>query len=148
MALEVDYLDECPIKVPNQNFALISFVSADKDAKQRHEEQGKLALKIRGVFETREAAEHHLKRLMKADNLFDVYLVDMYRWLLLPPESTENMEEQYQEEFLNELIGQYKKNQELAKQHFEERKQAMLAQQQKPALEDGAGEAGPSYSSS
>ena len=119
----VDHLDEDIVPCGDLRFALISFVT--KDGKQRLDAVDKLGLKIRGAFATKPEADAHIKRLMKTDNLFDVYLVDMYKWLLLPaPEKIDDV--QYQEAYLNTMISEYKESQALAKQHFQERKQKIM----------------------
>ncbi len=119
----VDHLDEDIVHCGDLRFALISFVT--KDGKQRLDAGDKLGLKIRGAFATKPEADAHIKRLMKTDNLFDVYLVDMYKWLLLPaPEKIDDV--QYQETYLNTMVSEYKESQILARQHFQERKQKIM----------------------
>lgn len=119
----VDHLDEDIVHCGDLRYALISFVT--KDGKQRLDAGDKLGLKIRGAFSTKPEADAHIKRLMKSDNLFDVYLVDMYKWLLLPaPQQIDDV--QYQEEYLNTMVSEYKESQALAKQHFQERKRMVM----------------------
>jgi hypothetical protein len=123
MTKHVDHLDEDIVQCGDLRYALISFVT--KDGKQRLDAGDKLGLKIRGAFSTKPEADAHIKRLMKADNLFDIYLVDMYKWLLLPaPEQIDDV--QYQETYLNTMLSEYKESQALAKQHFQERKQRIM----------------------
>jgi len=124
MTQYVDHLDEDIVTCGDLRYALISFVT--KDGKQRLESGDKLALKIRGAFATKQEADAHIKRLMKTDNLFDIYLVDMYKWLMLPPEIEKIEDVQYQEEYLNNMIREYKESQLLAKQHFQERKERIM----------------------
>lgn len=119
-------LTEDTIKVPGQRWALISVVG--KETNQKHTD-GLCALKIRGVFETEENARHHAKSLMQVDPHFDIYVVDMYRWLAIPPNRTEIAEkcgEVYQEEQLNAIIQDYKEQQRRVSMAYEERKQTML----------------------
>lgn len=118
---KVDHLQEDFVTVPGQRFALVSFVSPS--GKQKSEQCG---MKLRGVFNTRDEANAHVKRLQREDNLFDIYLVEMYKWLAIPPQLEKISDVQYQETFLNDLISSYKDNQELAKQHFQERKERVL----------------------
>jgi len=117
----IDHLEEDFIQIPSQKYALISVVSPKST--QKH---SVCALKIRGVFSTKEDAEHYVKRLMQADDTFDVYLVDMYKWLPIPPENDMIEDKVYQEEMLNEIIQGHKESQLQAKQHFEERKKDSL----------------------
>lgn len=119
-------LEEDPIKLAGQKWALISVVGGD--AGQSHV-NGIHALKIRGVFETQEDANNHAKNLMRLDPHFDIYMVDLYRWLAIPPnrkEVAEKCGEVYQEETLNNIIQDYKEQQKRVKMMYEERKQDLV----------------------
>jgi len=118
--LEQDYLT-----VPGQLFACISFVGPDQP--QRNE---KLGLKIRGCFSTRDEAASHAKRLQKEDALVDIYVVDMYKWLLVPPDREQIEDVHYQNEKLEEIMTKYRANQSQAAAMFEKRKRDMIAQPQ------------------
>lgn len=114
-------LDDDYVTVPGQLFALVSFV-APTGTNQRND---KFGMKIRGCFATREEAHAHVKRLQQTDSVTDIYLVDMYKWLLIPPDPNALEDHQYQEDFLNSLVKGYRESQALAKQHFLERKEAI-----------------------
>ena len=116
----VDHLEEDFIQIPGQAYALISVVSPTSS--QQHKV---CALKIRGVFANKEDAEHHVKRLMQADSTFDVFLVELYKWLPIPPDTDMIENKVYQEDMLNKIIQGHKDEQVRAKQHFEERKREM-----------------------
>jgi Family of unknown function (DUF5832) len=116
-SLEQDYLT-----VPGQVFALISIVGPDQP--QRNDQLG---LKIRGCFATKEDAERHAKRLQTEDNLCDIYVVDMYKWLLIPPDNTKIEDAHYTNEKLEEIMTKYRENQRRAAAHFEKRKRDMMA---------------------
>jgi hypothetical protein len=117
MSLEQDFLT-----VPGQLFALISIVGPDMPQKN-----DQLALKIRGCFASKSEAESHAKRLQKEDGLVDIYVVDMYKWLLIPPDRTQIDNVHYREEKLEEIFTKYNENQRLAAAHFEKRKRDMMA---------------------
>lgn len=117
----VDYLDEDVLTVPGQNYALVSFVSP-----QGNQKNDKFGLKIRGCFLNKDEADAHAKRLQKMDGRFDVFLVDMYKWLLIPPDPVAIDHAEYQEPFLNDMLKKYHENQLAAKQHFAERKAAVM----------------------
>ncbi len=117
MSLEQDFLT-----VPGQMFALISMVGPDMPQKNE-----KLGLKIRGCFTTRDEAGSHAKRLQKEDPLIDIYVVDMYKWLLVPPDRDQINDVHYQNEKLEEIMQGYMKNQREAAVHFEKRKKDMMA---------------------
>lgn len=119
----VDHLEEDIITVPGQRFALVSFVGPM--ARQKTEQCG---MKVRGVFATREEAAAHVKRLQKFDPLFDVFMLEVGKWVCVPPDIEKIEDVQYQEEYLQTLISGYKQNQEEARRHFQERKMAVMEQ--------------------
>ena len=119
----IDYLEEDFITVPGQTYALVSFVSPTSTQKCTQH-----AMKIRGVFNTREEAATHVRRLQKTDGAFDIFVCEMYKWTAVPPDLTKIDDVEYQESFLNDMIKGYHENQLLAKQHFNERKQLVMQQ--------------------
>jgi hypothetical protein len=118
--LEQDYLT-----VPGQLFACISFVGPDQPQKNE-----KLGMKIRGCFATRDEAASHAKRLQKEDAIVDIYVVDMYKWLLVPPDREQIEDVHYQNEKLEEIMTKYRQNQAAASAMFEKRKRDMMAKPQ------------------
>lgn len=115
--LEQDYLT-----VPGQYFACVSFVGPDLPQKNE-----KFGMKIRGAFATRDEASSHAKRLQKEDALVDIYVVDMYKWLLIPPDREQIDDVHYQNEKLEEIMTKYKENQAAAAAMFEKRKRDAMA---------------------
>ena len=107
--------------VPGQLYALISLVGPELPQKSE-----KFGLKIRGVFNTREEAANHAKRLQKEDATFDIYVVDMYKWLLIPPDREKIEDVHYQNEKLEEIMTKYQENQRMAAAMFEKRKKDMM----------------------
>jgi len=100
----------------------VSFVGPDLPQKNEQ-----LGMKIRGCFPTREEAGTHAKRLQKDDALVDIYVVDMYKWLLIPPKRDEIEDVHYQNDKLEEIMANYRKNQTAAAAMFEKRKRDMTA---------------------
>jgi hypothetical protein len=86
-----------------------------------------LGMKIRGCFATRDDAASHAKRLQKEDALVDIYVVDMYKWLLIPPQRDQIDDVHYQNDKLEEIMSKYKQNQASAAAMFEKRKRDMMA---------------------
>jgi hypothetical protein len=135
----MDYLDEDPLLPPCQKVALISVVKPGGDDDPR------MALKVRGCFEDREAANSHVARLnarIPEAQQTPIYLVDIGKWLCMPPPSAEDIvkgggDEVYQEAFLQTMMQEYRKNNELASEHFEQRRQDLLTSKVQP--EDEAG---------
>jgi hypothetical protein len=120
----VDMLDEDYIPCGDLKYALLSFVAPG--GRQRLEAGDRIGVKIRGAFATREEANAHVKRLMKTDNNFDIYIVDMFKWILLPPPNPDVIDTEYGNGYLNDMMTEYKKSQTEAKQHFEERKRLAM----------------------
>ena len=116
MSLEQDYTT-----VPGQIYACLSIVGPD--APQKND---KFGIKIRGAFANRDEAANHAKRLQKEDPTFDIYVVDMYKWLLIPPDSAKIEDVHYTNETLEEIMSGYKENQAQAARMFQERKQGMM----------------------
>ena len=115
MSLETDYTT-----VPGQAFACLSIVGPECPQKN-----DKFGIKIRGAFATRDEAASHAKRLQKEDGTFDIYVVDLYKWLLIPPDSDKIEDVHYSNEKLEEIMTGYKENQSQAARMFSERKQGM-----------------------
>jgi hypothetical protein len=116
-SLEQDF-----VTVPGQTYALISLVGPECPQKS-----DKFGLKIRGVFPSKDEAGTHAKRLQREDNIMDIYVVDMYKWLLIPPQADKIEDVKYQDEKLEELMTKYKENQSDAARMFETRKRDMMA---------------------
>ena len=117
MSLEQDYTT-----VPGQVFACLSIVGPDCPQKT-----DKFGIKIRGAFATRDEASNHAKRLQKEDPTFDIYVVDLYKWLLVPPDPSTIEDAHYTNEKLEEIMVKYRENQSQAARMFEERKRDMMA---------------------
>jgi hypothetical protein len=116
MSLEQDYTT-----VPGQIYACLSIVGPESPQKN-----DKFGIKIRGAFATRDEAAKHAKRLQKEDPTFDIYVVDMYKWLLIPPDPTKIEDVHYTNDKLEEIMTGYKENQAQAARMFQERKQGMM----------------------
>lgn len=114
---DVDYTT-----VPGQLFACLSIVGPECPQKN-----DKFGIKIRGAFATRDEAERHAKRLQKDDATFDIYVVDMYKWLLIPPDRDRIEDVHYANEKLEEIFSKYRENQRMAAALFEKRKKDMTA---------------------
>ena len=116
MSLEQDYTT-----VPGQLFACLSVVGPECPQKN-----DKFGIKIRGTFATRDEAANHAKRLQREDSTFDIYVVDMYKWLLIPPDPTVIEDVHYQNEKLEEIMTGYRESQQMAVRMFEDRKKEMM----------------------
>ena len=113
-------VDKDAEKVSGQNYALISVVSPQGGQKSEN-----ICLKIKGVFNTLEDANKHAEMLQKINSTFDIYVVEMYSWLLVPPDPT-LIEQKHVDSKLNEIIGGHRESQLKAKMYFEERKRELI----------------------
>src|SRR6056300_1981363 len=114
--LEQDYLT-----VPGQLYACLSIVGPEAPQKS-----DKFGIKIRGCFASKDEAAAHAKRLQKDDPAFNIYVVDMYKWIMIPPDDSKIEDVHYQNERLEEIMTGYRESQSQAAKMFEERKRGML----------------------
>lgn len=126
----VDYLQPDAIQIPGQKYALISVVSPQSNQKNDH-----CGVKIRGVFDEIESAQLHAKKLQASDPLFDVYLVELYKWLPIPPNSDLIENQEYQDSMLNSIVKGHAEEQIRAKEFFEQRKLELMEGQIDPIQE-------------
>ena len=118
LTLEPDYL-----QIPGQNFALVSFVGPEFC----RQKSGQFAMKVRGVFATEEEAKAYVKRLQRSgDNVVDIFLVAMYNWVPCPPDPMAVQSQEYQEQFLQDLMTGYAESQRSAKEIFNDRKEKVM----------------------
>lgn len=117
----MDYLAPDELKVMGQNFALISVVSPE--SAQKNDMCG---VKIKGVFEKQEEAEEYAKKLHKIDSVYDIYLVEMYKWLPIPPNKDDIQSQEYQDERLNKIVKSHVENNLKAREVFDERKEELM----------------------
>lgn len=117
---KVDYLTEDP-KIPNQEWVCISFLSPEnvKNTTLR-------GIKIRGCFATKEEAEKHAKHLQNMDPDFHIFVGEMGKWLSWDPDPDSIDDQKYREEKLQELMKDYKDNQNKVKEFEYQRRQDIL----------------------
>lgn len=113
-------VDKDEERLSGQNYALISVVSPKGAQKCEN-----ICLKIKGVFNNLDEANKHAEILQKLDSTFDIYVVEMYSWLLVPPDPT-LIEQRHVDLKLNEIIGGHRESQLKSKMYFEERKRELL----------------------
>ena len=115
-----DYLSE-DIPLPGQVWALVSIIGPHM--KQKCDVWG---LKIKGTAATEEEADNMAKKLQKLDKHIDIFRVPVGKFfpLNINPGSADNVV--YQNEQLNDLMKEHKKNRIEADSHFNERKSEMM----------------------
>ena len=95
-------------RVDYQNYAAICFVGHTGKNKR-------IAMKIKGVFETLEDCQEHIKELMDIDDTFDILAAEMYNWLPSDP-NIEGVTTVHTDEELNEFYKDHKKEEKKATQ--------------------------------
>lgn len=89
-------------------------------------------IKIRGSYPSIEEAELRCKMLREIDPHHDVYVGPVGMWMPWEPEAYKTGRVEYMEEELNKLMGEKSKNEDNAKQAFDQR----LKETKKKAIED------------
>jgi len=123
----IDYLFEDP-PIPNQKFALVSIVGPHMPQKCNI-----WGLKVRGVAESMEKAKSMTQRLMKIDNNYDIYTVELGKFFPLEVEPHQVGDVEYENQQLNDLIKSYLENREHANEQWLQRKNEMI----KEAIREG-----------
>ena len=78
-------------------------------------------LKVRGVFNTQEEAEIRCKKLRETDPNHDIFVGPVGIWIPWDPDAYKTGRVEFMEEELNQLHSEKLKNEELAKQAFDQR---------------------------
>jgi hypothetical protein len=89
-------------------------------------------LKVRGVFPTQEEAEMRCKKLREIDPNHDIYVGPVGIWIPWDPDAYKTGRVEFMEEELNQLHKEKMKNEERAKQAFENR----IKETKKKAIEE------------
>ena len=76
-----DHLDEDVLRDPDQSYVLLSIVSPVSNQKSE-----RTAVMVRGAFPDYGSAQRHAIAINRACPSFDVYSVEMYKWLGVPPD--------------------------------------------------------------
>lgn len=108
------------MNIPGQNYALISIVAPGSN--QKHDS---ICLKIKGVYDKMDEARKQAEILQKMDDTFDIYVVELYKWLLVPPDP-ELLEQVHLDQKLNDILVGHREDQLKSKMYFEERKRELM----------------------
>lgn len=103
IALEDDFF-----KITGQQFAVLSFIDSSQYEGLRLE--GAMShpmhlIKVRGVFNTVDAAEKHVKQCQTMDTHFDYHIVETHKWTTVG--ASKGDEQEWQEENVNEAMQHY-----------------------------------------
>ena len=84
------------------------------------------ALKIRGVYNTIEEAKERCQAIQEYDKDFSIYIAEVGAWVPWSDDDKYSKDIEYQNEELNKLMKNYKKNQIKAKEYHEQRKNDLI----------------------
>lgn len=113
-------------KVPFQEFCVASFVG--ETLRQKTSEMG---IKIWGAFESLEVAQDYAKMLnsFEENKYFDIYVMEMYNWVLIPPNPDCMENQEHHDKRLDHLIRSHKAQKMKIKQIFDHRKRKLIENQ-------------------
>ncbi len=101
-------------------------------------------LKVRGVYASKAEAEARSKKLQRNDQIHNIFLGEIGKWLPWDPEPTEVGEQEYAEEQLNTLMKKYKDNEEAREMFMRENRNKMRSGPQTTVTRDAEAEPAPS----
>ena len=125
---QINLMEE-EMKVPNQKYALVSFIGPHCT-----QASDKLAMKIYGVFNDVDSARNWAQDLQKKksedDVQFNIFIQELYNWCPIPPDISKIDEQYYANDALNEMINKQKHDQKLASEKFNIRKDVLMGNSQ------------------
>lgn len=125
----VDILEEDE-QIKDQKYVCLSFLTPENLDPAIRPKSALRGLKVRGVFDTYEKACAKAKELREKDQVFDVYVGEVGKWL--PWDNREQVEdENYAEKELNDLMRAHRENQSLSKKDVEERRKHAINESKK-----------------
>ena len=129
---EPDFLDE-DAPISNQKYFLLSYLL-------NKGEDSVPMVKVRGSFPDIESCQKRVKKLQAVDTYFNIFICEVGKWGgLFKDEDVAKMDDidvEYRENTLNELMKSYIENRDTATTQFEQRKKEMKQR----AIEEGSQE--------
>ena len=140
---EKENLIQSSIEDDFKNFMDDNEERLEKEFDTEHKFQTSIrGIKVRGCFPTQQEAELRCKMLRQNDPNHDVYVGPVGIWVPFHPEAYKTGRVEYMEETLNELMSEKKKNEEKARDEFDNRvkeaKVKAMEDNKKKAEETGA----------
>ena len=80
-------------------------------------------LKVRGVYSSKEEAESRAKKLQRSDQIHNIFVGEVGKWLPWDPSPHEVGDQEYAEDQLNTLMKKYKENEEQRDQFNREQRE-------------------------
>ena len=95
-----DYLFKNKLKLEDEFYAVNDFKTTVR------------GLKVRGVYSGKEEAESRAKKLQRSDQIHNIFVGEVGKWLPWDPSPHEVGDQEYAEDQLNTLMKKYKENEE------------------------------------
>ena len=106
-----------------------------RDFDEQHNFQTSLrGIKVRGVFDTKDAAENRAKKLSTLDSSFHVFIGQVGYWLPWDPNADKVESEHFQNSQLNEMMEKYQENNVNRDIFYEDQKREKVKAAQEEAL--------------
>lgn len=123
-----DYIFKNKVKLEDDFYAVNDFKTTVR------------GLKVRGVYGSKEEAEVRAKKLQRSDQVHNIFVGEVGKWLPWDPEPHEIGDVEYAEDQLNTLMKKYKENQDQREEfHREQREKGRKQKKVFTAPEDSAG---------
>lgn len=121
------------VQLPDQKYCVCSFVSPNSNQKTEL-----CGIKIFGAFESMQKAKKWAKHVNSTEEnkLYDVYVLEMYSWCLIPPDPDKVSDSQYRDNTLDDLIRKYKAEKYKHQEVFDLRKQKLQHQKNTMSAEE------------
>jgi len=122
----IDYLTEDPI-ISSQKWVCLSFLKPSQiEEKYRPQDLTVCGLKVRGSYDTYEEAQKRADWLRTIDDKHNIYIAEVGKWCPFEDNPEKAKDSEYMNKDLNNLMKNYWKQQDEAKQFHETRKQEMV----------------------
>ena len=119
-----EMFDQCYMKEAYENFVKSNIDELQTEFNDTHSFQTNIrGIKVRGVYDTIQEAEHRCETLKKFDNnKFSIYIAQVGCWCPWSPNPDEVKDPVYAETELNTLMHEYNKNLMMKDEFYQERK--------------------------
>jgi hypothetical protein len=114
--------DDTDFREPGQEIACVSFVGPYDSLKAKHDT---LQFNLRGSCDTIDETRQRLTDIQKKTKKYDIYTLEMYTWIAVPPNPKFMEDNDAHEVYLNKLISSHRFKMEINKEMFEARKGLM-----------------------
>ena len=110
-------------RIPGQNFLVFSYATPDGTTKVRSPRG--MVMKFSGAFPDEKRAGEHAEMIRNEDPRFDVFVIDMYKWGMVPLPEDEKpfVTRKYADEMLTRIVSGLQNSMEQGKKEMEERKE-------------------------